>query len=408
MTFADVLAPISVDEFLQRYFSEQYLLVRGAPEKYRDLFTWQDLNQALTTIRANDDRVYLVREAARVPRDSYIRTSSTGTIQYLNGPAMSRHVTAGATLVVNQVDELFAPVRHLVESCEDLFQLYCVANLYAGWRAEKGFDVHYDSHDTLIVQVIGRKDWKVWRPTRLHPLRSDVRTITPRPTAPPDWDGTLETGDTLYMPRGWWHVACPRNEPSVHVTLGIDHLTGADLLDWAIKQAHQSIAVRTDIPHLKTPDAQASWLQAVREACLASLDDEVIARYLQSQADRAHTRPIVRLPESTPAVAEAEAPALSASALLRLSGTRRIHLRQVPNGSGLLSFSVRGVEWQCHEALAPALSLLNQNRPYTLNELSSTIDGGVKPMLWPFITALLQADVVWAEPAVNAGPPACP
>ena len=42
----------------------------------------------------------------------------------------------------------------------------------------------------------------------------------------------LEAGDLLYIPRGWWHVAMPLDEPTLHLTVGVNNLTGADFLRW--------------------------------------------------------------------------------------------------------------------------------------------------------------------------------
>ena len=88
-------------------------------------------------------------------------------------------------------------------------------NLYAGWRTQKGFNLHFDGHDTMILQVHGRKYWKVYRPTRLHPFADDIKMAYVLRTL--RVEGVLENGGMLYLPRGWC-VRPAADEPSLHLT----------------------------------------------------------------------------------------------------------------------------------------------------------------------------------------------
>jgi len=57
--------------------------------------------------------------------------------------------------------------------------------MYAGWRTNNGFDLHFDDHDTMILQVFGRKRWQVFNPTRLHPFKKDAEEAV-KPTEASD------------------------------------------------------------------------------------------------------------------------------------------------------------------------------------------------------------------------------
>jgi ribosomal protein L16 Arg81 hydroxylase len=349
----------------------------------------------LSRLRVNDNRVGLVKQAKWLDRESYVKSSLSGRVQYLMGSAVAKHVSEGATLVVNQVDELFPAIRELADACEEAFDIYAAANLYAAWRRDNGFDVHWDTHDTLIAQITGRKDWKIWAPTRLHPLAGESREVVPPPSTPPAWEGTLDDGDTLYMPRGWWHVAYPRDEPSLHITIALTHPTGLDVINWAMERVTDSVDVRNDAPHWKDAEAQATWIRALREACAAALTDDVLERYMASAAERAHPRPIVRLPAAT---IEPGFSTLEASTPLRLARGRRLSLRRQDNADAV-TFDVQGTEWRCHKGLAPALKLLHHTRSHTLSELSRVVETKYHPLLSPFIKTLVMADVIWAEPS---------
>jgi ribosomal protein L16 Arg81 hydroxylase len=206
------------------------------------------------------------------------------------------------------------------------------------------------------------------------------------------WQGTLEDGDVLYMPRGWWHVAFPRDEPTLHVTLGIRHPTGADVLTWVLDQVRESPRANSEIPHSSEPNERAAWIEGIREACMQTLNADLIDNYLRSVSDSAHARPIVRLPESTVATM----PTVTPETILRLSRGRRLHL-QPATSAGMLSFNAQGKNWHCHESLAPALAMLNHVRPCTFKDLNQTLDARARSLLRPFVTVLLMAGVVWAD-----------
>jgi 50S ribosomal protein L16 3-hydroxylase len=72
-----------------------------------------------------------------------------------------------------------------------------------------GFGWHYDAEDVFIVQTAGDKTYYFRRNTLEHrPARGvqpDFRTFDRETT--PIMACTLQSGDCLYLPRGYWHVA---------------------------------------------------------------------------------------------------------------------------------------------------------------------------------------------------------
>jgi ribosomal protein L16 Arg81 hydroxylase len=151
---------------------------------------------------------------------------------------------AGATLVVSQFHELHPPLADFCRGLEKVFQHGVQANIYLTPPGAQGFRTHFDTHDVLVLQVSGRKDWRVW---------SDC--IMPHATRRTPWDGALykpdvtqardvvlEAGDVLYVPRGVLHDASVQagGEPSLHITVGFLDQTWADALKSAIDQLEQT------------------------------------------------------------------------------------------------------------------------------------------------------------------------
>ena len=98
-------------------------------------------------------------------------------------------------------------------------------NAYLSPAAAKGLELHFDFHDVFVLQLDGRKRWRVWEPlARTHqPVRTGPKE--PMPTfdelGEPAMDLTLRAGDCLYLPRGFPHAAETVDAASSHLTIGV-------------------------------------------------------------------------------------------------------------------------------------------------------------------------------------------
>src|SRR3954447_25888016 len=215
-TLAEVLTPFSVGEFTQKYFGKRFFHSPGTPGRFAGLLPWSDLNQLLRHTRLDVPRLRLMQEGKAVPPESFITYQASRRrpdlrVPRLRSASLTKHLRDGATLIVDAVDELCQPVTELAEDMECALRTRIQVNMYAGWRRSHGFDLHWDDHDVLILQVSGRKHWKVYPMSRAHPLPQDNTRKFPPPDAPL-WEGLLDDGSMLYIPRGWWHVALPLDE----------------------------------------------------------------------------------------------------------------------------------------------------------------------------------------------------
>jgi ribosomal protein L16 Arg81 hydroxylase len=400
MRFKDVIAPLTTTEFVERYLGQRMLLVPSATGRFAHLLPWAELNAALNRIRITGSRMRLVKDGQMLPPALYLATSQNDHGSPLKSASFERLLADGATLILDAVDELFDPIRDLTESVEDIFRIRAKVNLYAGWRTQHGFDLHYDDHDTLILQVHGRKHWKVYEPTRLHPLNKeqDIETAHP-PGGAPSWDGVLEDGGMLYMPRGWWHVACPLDEASLHLTVGLSHPTGVRMLTWFLNELKSTIEARMDVPHLQTAVEQQAWIAALRTHLLAAWDDTVLDRFMAFWDAKAVARPDVHLPGTA-----ARNVTLTPETRLRLAQGRRLSFT-VSDGDGSARFVIDGKPWVCATGLVPALGRLSHLRSCSIGELHAAVAPGLAPALALLLTAMVMGGAVSVQPAP---PPAVP
>jgi ribosomal protein L16 Arg81 hydroxylase len=375
-----VIAPMPEDDFLANYWTKQFIHIPGPADKFQDLFSWDVLNDTLADHRFAFPRLALVKAAQTLPPDRYM----AGT--QIHAPRLRHELADGATLVVNGCDEVHSPLRDLCVSLERLFHVRVSANLYAGWRVDRGFDIHWDPQDTLILQVAGRKHWKVWSPTRLYPFEQDVVDTSPatKPDVPPIWDGLLEAGSVLSMPRGWWHVAYPVDEPCLHLTITVKNVNGIDLLHWLAERMKTSDAARMDVPVLATAEARRTWLATVwRDLTVAWNDDDVIDRYVGDLDRGANPRPSLHLPD----VKSPQDHAIDRHTRLQLALPRPLMVRA---SNGTTSFRAGGTRWRTNGRHANALTRFNDGQPHTIAEVSTGNDGDLVVLL----TALLMKGVV--------------
>jgi hypothetical protein len=265
------------------------------------------------------------------------------------------------------VQEVVPNVGKLAEELQDIFQGIITANLYAGWGNQHGFDLHWDIADLFVLQIYGRKRWKVYRPTRPYPLTNDIKDA-PKPTEPPVFDGTINDGDVLHVPRGWWHMAYPLNEPSLHLTFGIESLHGADFVRWWAQKTLREPDVRKNIPLDSDAGDQLEYFRTILQIMGKELDERKIGLFLRERRAARRTRPRVRLPVSPMEQQQAWAK----TTRVRLATAYCVLIDDEGNGP-LAEFSAGGHNWSAKRELVPAFERLTGHTSTTMEDLCAGI-----------------------------------
>jgi ribosomal protein L16 Arg81 hydroxylase len=273
----ELLAPQDVGRFLKKTWGKSFVHIAGPRGRFRGLLPWDALNAILEEHDLQPQRFRLYKKGVEVERSRY------QTAMGLKFAEFQQELAMGSTLIIDAIDQFFTPLRDLMSNLESMFHSRTTANLYAAWRKDNGFTLHWDQQDTMIVQVCGRKRWKVYPPTAAFPLlplntQSDPQ---PGPSAMPVFDMVLDDGHLLHLPRGYWHVAYPVNEPSIHLTITVAPTTGLDFLQWIGERVITQPEVRMNIPLFGLKSKRKTWLNAIRRhlrnACLGNILDQFLA-----------------------------------------------------------------------------------------------------------------------------------
>lgn len=360
----EVFAPLTLAEFVAEYWTRSFCRLAGADGRFEHLLPWSALNRILAEHRLASPRLRLVRNGEIVPEHHYRsmeRSRDTRDPLGIRTAGLAEELSRGATLVIDAVDELYPPITSLASALENQFHEFVRINAYAGWRTSPGFDLHWDDHDVVILQIGGRKQWQVYRPTTAYPLTRSDGVVPDEADAV--WKGMLEDGDALYIPRGWWHVAVPVDEPSLHLTCSIKNRTGLGLLEWLSDSLKQHVSYRQDLPRFADRLEQAAHLQRLKAILDETWDETLLARYFDDLNGTAPPRPVLELPD----VIYSERP-LSLETVVALNSPRPTALRLEDAAVGS-TMRANGRTWSFTPEERPVISALLSGQPITLRHL---------------------------------------
>lgn len=158
----------------------------------------------------------------------------------------------------------------------DLSQASVRVNVYVTPAGrEAAFGKHHDVVHALVLQVIGRKRWRVWDPAVDDPVWRMRRATHAAVLADdePKIDTILSSGDVLFVRRGDPHEVTPTEESdssdrSVHLTIGISSSTGHDLVRAVADEMGNDVSFRRASPLSHDRGGRVAWADSVRQAAI--------------------------------------------------------------------------------------------------------------------------------------------
>lgn len=144
-------------------------------------------------------------------------------------------LASGATIVLNRIELVSTEVRDVCMEIGRLVGAQTTSNAYACLGGDAATNVHWDTHDVFVVQIGGRKHWRIYEPTHPLPISSQISNDRKDELpSEPVVDEILEAGDILYVPRGWWHRVVPvPDSDTLHLTVAVHTPLILDYLVWA-------------------------------------------------------------------------------------------------------------------------------------------------------------------------------
>ena len=126
----------------------------------------------------------------------------------------------GCSIIAGRIEPYVPAIRALCRDAERCGFPIAEVGAIATQGSGGAFPCHYDMHDMVILQVEGRKRWRVFGPRVRRPVRELCCKNPPR-TAP-EFDRVLVPGDMMFLPSGFWHECDNERDRSLHIGLFMD------------------------------------------------------------------------------------------------------------------------------------------------------------------------------------------
>lgn len=282
-----LLAPVTGKEFLEEHWEHTPLHVSRQDSSYfAELFTAHDVDDLLyggghvfTNLAAVEGSAGTERVLRGVPADD--RSHRDGRVSLARIRALQAQ---GGTVLLHSVHRNVPRVGALAREVESALQCPVNVNMYLTPAHAQGFSAHFDDHDVFVVQIGGRKRWRLYPTVRELPLRFETLTRDAEDHQEPSAEYELCAGDTLYLPRGTIHEAfTDSDQPSLHLTIGLEVFRWADVLARAVRDcARDHLPLRRALP--------PGWVNDPAGTRAAS----VVPELLRAVADRVEAEAAVR------------------------------------------------------------------------------------------------------------------
>ncbi|MEU2613414.1 cupin domain-containing protein [Micromonospora sp. NPDC007271] len=277
------------------------LLSRAAelpnPDGFTDLLSPADADELLSRRGLRTPFLRLAKDGELVPAARYTGGGGAGAEigdQVLDEKVLQLYAD-GATLVLQGLHRSWPTLVDFARDLSIALAQPTQVNAYLTPAGSQGFATHYDTHDVFVLQVDGRKHWRIHPPVLPDPLerqpwggRADEVAATAE--GRPALDVVLTPGDALYLPRGWLHSAQAQESSSLHLTVGIRALTRYALVEELLALAAEDPRLRSGLPlgvDVADPDAIEPELTETVEALrdwLLRADPAAVAARLRDRA----------------------------------------------------------------------------------------------------------------------------
>jgi ribosomal protein L16 Arg81 hydroxylase len=270
-----LLRPVTEDDFMADYWEKRPLVLHRRDQGYYGaLFSLRALDQILADSNVRSTvRVVKKGQPLLVTKVADI----TPGVHRGNGDMelVLQEYRNGSTLVFPYLHERSAPLREMARRLSSQLSASIQINAYLTPSQACGFSAHYDTHDVIILQIHGSKQWRIFpAPVRL-PLADNAFRADPEfDPGEPIEECLLRQGDVLYLPRGYVHDATSMESTSLHLTVGIKLITWASVVLGAVTAlVNERPELRAALPPgfatnpLRREDAKESLTQLMGTVC---------------------------------------------------------------------------------------------------------------------------------------------
>jgi 50S ribosomal protein L16 3-hydroxylase len=267
-----LLGGLAPREFMRRHWQKEPLVVRGAVPDAARVASRADV----LGLAARDGV-----ESRLVARDGERWSLQHGP---LARRALPTAATPGRTVLVQGAD-LHLEAAHALLARFRFVPDARLDDLMLSWASDGGgVGPHVDSYDVFLLQVRGRRRWRIAPPRRAPRLRDDVPLKMLAAFAPRhEW--LLEEGDMLYLPPGWGHDGVAEGE-TITASIGFRASGRRSLAVEVLQQLVDAADPDPDEPRYADPAQPATACPARIPPALSRYAAAAVASLLREEGAR--------------------------------------------------------------------------------------------------------------------------
>jgi ribosomal protein L16 Arg81 hydroxylase len=288
---ATLLAPVSEESFLEHFLDKKRLHVKGSrPARAAELFSWPTINHLIESDMLPAERLRVVRANVDILPSMFRHKDGA---RGLRAGALQALLSQGVSMIMNGVGDYVPQIGRLSDAIERRLGHRAWVNAYLSFGRGSALKAHWDEHDVLVVQVHGNKRWRSYGtpvpfPVSNYNAGKDLGTTIV-------WEGVLEAGDVLYLPRGEVHEAAVEGLNSVHLTIGLQTPCAIDFLGWLAEKAAADVVLRKDVTRLGGEAGLEHRESEIKARLHALIEAASLTDYLRSEDARRKLRPLLNL-----------------------------------------------------------------------------------------------------------------
>ena len=268
---------IPAERFAAEYWGRAPRLARAANGRtFRDLLDERAVDELVSERGLRTPFLRMAKGGNVLPGHRFTRSGGSGATiadQVADDKVLAQ-LADGATLVLQALHRTWPPLVRFGSTLAAELGHPAQINAYITPPQNQGFAAHYDTHDVFVLQVSGRKRWRIHEPVLIDPLPEQnwetVRDqVAARAAEEPLIDTVLEPGDALYLPRGYLHSAVALGDLTIHLTVGVHPVSRNSLLRQLLAVAADDANLRACLPmgvDLADPAVLASHVAATARA----------------------------------------------------------------------------------------------------------------------------------------------
>lgn len=368
-----LLQPLASKAFFAKHWEREPLVLHRSDAAFYDpLVRRADIEAFIARGDARYPAIRLAKEGGFYPPEAYTLDFKFGDEVFRGMPDVEKihsEYSSGTTITLPAWHRAWPPLGALCARLEAQLDHPVNTNVYLTPARATGFTPHYDTHEVFVLQIAGRKNWRIYPPPLELPHRSQTfaadRYVLP---SKPLLELELAAGDLLYLPRGYVHTTTTSGHSSAHVTIGVTVYTWVEMLLELIQSSIEDPEFRQALPpgFTQNGEARAQLPRRLGELLARlpqSTDHEALSENFVQRVVRARPRPPVAFQTGTES--------LGPKTQLRVAAAMTYAILQ---DQGKLVLVLNGRRINMPLAVEPALQAMDRLKAFTPETLPADIN----------------------------------